>query len=85
MLHYIEPFHVIPISPSVRKYPIRKMNTTVNQNINDTLIDTDDSIESIASFSTTYSSSSEWKINSTSDNSTFKIKKSHNSTELTKD
>ena len=73
------------ITSNVRKYPIRKRNTMVNQNIKEALIDTDDLIKSIPSFSTTYSSSSEWQINSTSDNSTFKIKKSHNSTELTKD
>ena len=48
------------INSNARKYPIRNRNTTVKQNLNDTLIDTDNSIESIDSFSTKYFSSSEW-------------------------
>ena len=72
------------INTNVRKYHIRKRNTTVNQNLTDTLINVDNSIESIDSFSTTSSSLLEWKINSASNNSTFKIKKLHTSTVLTK-
>ena len=52
------------------------MNTAVKQNLYDILIDTYNSIESIDSFFTKYSSSSEWQINSASDDSTFTIKKS---------
>ena len=43
------------INSNVRKYPIRKRNTTVNQKLKDTLIDTDTSFESTNSFANKYS------------------------------
>ena len=70
---------------TVRKYPIRKRNTTVNQTLTDPLIDTDTSFESYDSFANEHSSSSEWKLTSGSDNSTFTITKSHTSPVLKKD
>ena len=62
------------IDNNVRKHPTQKRNTMVNQNLHDKLIDTDSSLYSIDSFSTKYFFSSEWQINSVSDNSTLKHK-----------
>ena len=72
------------INSKVRKYSIRKRNTTVNQKLRDPLIDTDTSFESNDFFANKYSSSSEWKLASSSDNSPFKITKRYTSTVLKK-
>ena len=55
------------INSNVRKCPIRKRNTTVNQKLNDPLINTDTSFESNDPFENKYCSSSEWKLTSALD------------------
>ena len=65
------------IERTVRKYHTRKITSTLPPKLQDPLTDTDSSIKpsAFSSYSTTYSSSSDWKINSESDISSLNKKK----------